>query len=377
MAMTSRHVGSAIADKSLDGGRNWEAKNDGITDKQMGRSAPVIVDPEHSEVLYVASEGGGGVFNQAGRRLDRRCEMRHSRAVRGTPTLPLVMNALAGLLALAVVIRAVSVAYADGAAQRMGATVADASEPILDPLNDQTLDPIVLVRLPLSPIGDKKLRAIQSYLTVYIPAGVEVVGMRLLDGSGRTVEPRVPGVSLMSCRAGSCDFIGSIAQVYADTGFFFATGGALAPVPSSSLLTTTNGILVPTPKNVGDVAALLGADASSVHAHNTWDADQVSCSAVEETHSWATARRSQAPAPFMRSMRADYWALGREWRRPVRSSDSRRRIRSPMSAVRRYRPQAVSTSRRTRPCRPARPLCAWRWAKPVSAIRCTRSSRCV
>jgi photosystem II stability/assembly factor-like uncharacterized protein len=48
--------------KSLDGGRSWEAKNDGITDTQMGRSAPVIVAPEHSEVLYVGSEGGGGVF---------------------------------------------------------------------------------------------------------------------------------------------------------------------------------------------------------------------------------------------------------------------------------------------------------------------------
>lgn len=48
--------------KSLDGGRIWDAKNHGITDTQMGRSAPVIVDPEHSEVLYVGSEGGGGVF---------------------------------------------------------------------------------------------------------------------------------------------------------------------------------------------------------------------------------------------------------------------------------------------------------------------------
>jgi photosystem II stability/assembly factor-like uncharacterized protein len=48
--------------KSLDGGRSWEAKNDGIADTQMGRSAPVIVAPAHSEVLYVGSEGGGGVF---------------------------------------------------------------------------------------------------------------------------------------------------------------------------------------------------------------------------------------------------------------------------------------------------------------------------
>jgi hypothetical protein len=48
--------------RSLDAGTTWTAINAGITDLQMGRSAPVIVDPEHSEVLYVGSEGGGGVF---------------------------------------------------------------------------------------------------------------------------------------------------------------------------------------------------------------------------------------------------------------------------------------------------------------------------
>jgi len=48
--------------RSPDGGTNWQPINNGITDTQMGRSAPVIVDPEHSEVLYVGSEGGGGVF---------------------------------------------------------------------------------------------------------------------------------------------------------------------------------------------------------------------------------------------------------------------------------------------------------------------------
>ena len=48
--------------RSPDGGTNWQPINNGITDTQMGRSAPVIIAPEHSEVLYVGSEGGGGVF---------------------------------------------------------------------------------------------------------------------------------------------------------------------------------------------------------------------------------------------------------------------------------------------------------------------------
>jgi len=64
--------------RSLDGGDTWQAINVGITTNttnpstcprnpfdpncQMGRAAPVIIDPEHSEVLYVGSEGGGGVF---------------------------------------------------------------------------------------------------------------------------------------------------------------------------------------------------------------------------------------------------------------------------------------------------------------------------
>jgi photosystem II stability/assembly factor-like uncharacterized protein len=40
----------------------WSAINNGITNLVMGRSAPVIVDPDYPQVLYVGSEGGGGVF---------------------------------------------------------------------------------------------------------------------------------------------------------------------------------------------------------------------------------------------------------------------------------------------------------------------------
>jgi photosystem II stability/assembly factor-like uncharacterized protein len=48
--------------KSVDGGSTWQPINNGITDLTMGRAAPVIVNPEGSDVLYVGAEGGGGVF---------------------------------------------------------------------------------------------------------------------------------------------------------------------------------------------------------------------------------------------------------------------------------------------------------------------------
>jgi photosystem II stability/assembly factor-like uncharacterized protein len=48
--------------RSMDDGDHWQPINVGITDIQMGRAAPVIVDPGGSDVVYVGSEGGGGVF---------------------------------------------------------------------------------------------------------------------------------------------------------------------------------------------------------------------------------------------------------------------------------------------------------------------------
>src|SRR5262249_45200732 len=47
-----------------DGVENtWAAVTSGLTNLVMGRAAPVIVDTHHPQVLYVGSEGGGGVFN--------------------------------------------------------------------------------------------------------------------------------------------------------------------------------------------------------------------------------------------------------------------------------------------------------------------------
>jgi hypothetical protein len=40
----------------------WLRINNGIRNNLMGRAAPVIVEPDNVQVLYVGSEGGGGVF---------------------------------------------------------------------------------------------------------------------------------------------------------------------------------------------------------------------------------------------------------------------------------------------------------------------------
>ena len=48
--------------RSSDGGFNWEEINNGVTNRTMGRAAPVIIASNDAKVLYVGSEGGGGVF---------------------------------------------------------------------------------------------------------------------------------------------------------------------------------------------------------------------------------------------------------------------------------------------------------------------------
>jgi len=44
--------------RSSDGGHTWQQINDGISNLNMGRSAPVIIDPTNRQTLYVGSEGG-------------------------------------------------------------------------------------------------------------------------------------------------------------------------------------------------------------------------------------------------------------------------------------------------------------------------------
>jgi len=45
--------------RSSDGGHTWQQINDGISNLNMGPSAPVIIDPTNRQTLYVGSEGGG------------------------------------------------------------------------------------------------------------------------------------------------------------------------------------------------------------------------------------------------------------------------------------------------------------------------------
>jgi photosystem II stability/assembly factor-like uncharacterized protein len=48
--------------RSLNDGDTWQAINVGITNRVMGRAAPVIVASGGGEVLFVGSEGGAGVY---------------------------------------------------------------------------------------------------------------------------------------------------------------------------------------------------------------------------------------------------------------------------------------------------------------------------
>jgi photosystem II stability/assembly factor-like uncharacterized protein len=47
--------------RSLDGGNTFAPINNGLTSLTMGRSAPVLVDPEHTNILYVGCESSGNL----------------------------------------------------------------------------------------------------------------------------------------------------------------------------------------------------------------------------------------------------------------------------------------------------------------------------
>ena len=68
---------------------------------------------------------------------------------------------------------------------------------------------IILFRIHFVSVPDNDLRGIQGYLTEYVPANTEVVGVRLIDEQGRTIRPRLPGLAPDDC-GGSCDDFSSL-----------------------------------------------------------------------------------------------------------------------------------------------------------------------
>lgn len=144
---------------------------------------------------------------------------------------------------------------------------------------------IVQIRIPVTPLPATAVRGIQSYVTVYLPAGTELVGARILDATGNVVEPRRAGLALDGCSGGAaCNpaptgkQTGSIAQLYADTGVFYTTASlAGTRTPEDVLLTMDNGIaMIPSPARIEpEMTDLLGASGGTYHAHDPWDLDQV------------------------------------------------------------------------------------------------------
>ncbi len=153
---------------------------------------------------------------------------------------------------------------------------------------------IILFRIHFAALPDKLLRGVQGYLTDYIPANTEVVGVRIIDADGLTLPPRYPSLAPDGCgnacnsfnavpcsAGGGCSggtrslAAGSIAQVYADTGVFYATDVRLMRNPGTSFLTFDNGILMSPEPELADRMALFLETASPFYAHNDWDWDQV------------------------------------------------------------------------------------------------------
>ena len=142
---------------------------------------------------------------------------------------------------------------------------------------------IILFRFSVSSAPASAVRGIQSYVTEYVPPGTELVGVRITDEAGNTLEPRRAGLALDGCSGGAnCNSVaghqtGSIAQVYADTGVFYTTDPLPgSPVPVNQFLTLDNGITMsPEPRLIDpEIVQLLNDTSGTYFAHNEWDWDQ-------------------------------------------------------------------------------------------------------
>jgi hypothetical protein len=159
---------------------------------------------------------------------------------------------------------------------------------------------IILFRFAFTPVPDKRNRGIQSYITEYLPPNTEVVGVRIIDSNGFTIEPRHPGLAIDGCSGGSkCNNFnnlacsagagcaggqvdlasGSVAQVHADTGAFFvprSDARSVERTPDDVFLTPTNGIQMnPAPSNIDPTLTPLLEVTAPYFAHNDWDQAQV------------------------------------------------------------------------------------------------------
>ena len=209
-----------------------------------------------------------------------------------------------GLGAALVVGALVRGAHGDGVAQVMTSKrLPDATVAVIDPESGTSsgtagsdvriaVGDIILFKFEFTPVPDKVNRGLQGYLTEYLPPNTELVGVRITDLDGNTLEPRYPGLGVdgcvggavcnsftsLPCSTGTCAFpTGSIAQVHGDTGVFFTNDARLTSNPGSVFATMNNGITMsPQPATIAPgIVALLNDTTGPYFAHNSWDWDQV------------------------------------------------------------------------------------------------------
>ncbi len=132
---------------------------------------------------------------------------------------------------------------------------------------------VISFRFKFFPVPDKILRGLGGYLTEFVPPNTVVVGVRLIDANGNTIEPELPGVA-NDIGTGQN---GSIAQVYADTGVFFTNDARLVRNPNTGFITLANGtqLNAPVPGSAGIVGPLIGNTSGVYFAHDAWDVAQV------------------------------------------------------------------------------------------------------
>ncbi len=175
---------------------------------------------------------------------------------------------------------------------------------------------IISFRFYFFPVPDNQIHGINGWLTEYIPPNTEVVGVRIVDENGVTIQPNYPGLAGDDCGGGCNGFDdvpcsagvtgcvggerdlddGSIAQVYADTGIFYATASTVARDPGDAFITFQNGIpMSPTPRFVGNIDDLLGHTGAGYYAHDAWDWTQVR---AYGTHNTISPNRGTGNTPY-------------------------------------------------------------------------------
>ena len=150
---------------------------------------------------------------------------------------------------------------------------------------------IILFRFNFTPVPDATNRGMNGYLTEYIPANTEVVGMRIIDQNGLTIEPRRAGFAIDGCSSspncgGSLNLPGSagstargsVYDVHADTGIFYTTDALLERVPNDTFITMDNGVSMnpAQPRHISPgLVALLNDTTGPYRVHNLWDWIQI------------------------------------------------------------------------------------------------------